>query len=147
MTESRVLGPKTGPERRAGYQTNIPPTACRVWSGLVGMEVELGHSLTLSATPHAHDLGRMEAEGINPGQPVEVLPNFAIPSWTNPTSPIPLPHSSLTTNPLPPVHSGSDAPPSSPAYGARLPPANATRPKIWDLLQLQPPRPHRSELP
>ena len=26
MTESRVLGPKTGPERRAGYQINIPPT-------------------------------------------------------------------------------------------------------------------------
>ena len=27
MMESRVLGPKTGPERRAGYQINIPPTA------------------------------------------------------------------------------------------------------------------------
>ena len=26
MRESRVLVPKTGPERRAGYQTNIPPT-------------------------------------------------------------------------------------------------------------------------
>ena len=26
MIESRVLGPKTGPERRAGYQTNFPPT-------------------------------------------------------------------------------------------------------------------------
>ena len=26
MRESRVLGPKTGPERRAGYQTNFPPT-------------------------------------------------------------------------------------------------------------------------
>ena len=26
MIESRVLGPKTSPERRAGYQTNIPPT-------------------------------------------------------------------------------------------------------------------------
>ena len=26
MIEFRVLGPKTGPERRAGYQTNIPPT-------------------------------------------------------------------------------------------------------------------------
>ncbi len=29
MMESRVLGPKTGPERRAGYQTNIPPTTHR----------------------------------------------------------------------------------------------------------------------
>ena len=27
MIESRVLEPKTGPERRAGYQTNFPPTA------------------------------------------------------------------------------------------------------------------------
>ena len=26
MIESCVLGPKTGPERWAGYQTNIPPT-------------------------------------------------------------------------------------------------------------------------
>ena len=26
MIESRVLGPKTGPERWAGYQTNFPPT-------------------------------------------------------------------------------------------------------------------------
>ena len=26
MIESRVLGPKTGPERRAGYQTNFLPT-------------------------------------------------------------------------------------------------------------------------
>ena len=26
MIESRVLEPKTGPERRAGYQTNFPPT-------------------------------------------------------------------------------------------------------------------------
>ena len=26
MIESRVLGPKTSPERRAGYQTNFPPT-------------------------------------------------------------------------------------------------------------------------
>ena len=26
MVESRVLGPKTGPERQAGYQTNILPT-------------------------------------------------------------------------------------------------------------------------
>ena len=25
MIESHVLGPKTGPERQAGYQTNIPP--------------------------------------------------------------------------------------------------------------------------
>ena len=25
--ESCVLGPKIGPERQAGYQTNIPPTA------------------------------------------------------------------------------------------------------------------------
>ena len=29
MRESCVLGPKTGPERRAGYQTNFPPTTCR----------------------------------------------------------------------------------------------------------------------
>ena len=27
MIEFRVLGPKTGPERRAGYRTNFPPTA------------------------------------------------------------------------------------------------------------------------
>ena len=57
MMESRVLGPKTGPERRAGYQINIPPTpsnvlcwdqgrTCRAWLGLVGMESELGHSLS-----------------------------------------------------------------------------------------------------
>ena len=26
MIEFRVLGPKTGPERRAGYRTNFPPT-------------------------------------------------------------------------------------------------------------------------
>ena len=26
MMESCVLGPKTGPERQAGYQINIPPT-------------------------------------------------------------------------------------------------------------------------
>ena len=26
MIESHVLGPKTGPERWAGYQTNFPPT-------------------------------------------------------------------------------------------------------------------------
>ena len=26
MIESHVLGPKTGPERQAGYQTNFPPT-------------------------------------------------------------------------------------------------------------------------
>ena len=26
MMESRVLGPKTGPERQPGYQINIPPT-------------------------------------------------------------------------------------------------------------------------
>ena len=26
MIKSHVLGPKTGPERWAGYQTNIPPT-------------------------------------------------------------------------------------------------------------------------
>ena len=30
MIESCVLGPKTGPERWAGYQTNIPPTMVSV---------------------------------------------------------------------------------------------------------------------
>ena len=35
MIKSRVLGPNTGPERRAGYQTNIPPTLCELVSGLV----------------------------------------------------------------------------------------------------------------
>ena len=29
MIESCVMGPKTGPERQAGYQTNIPPTSVR----------------------------------------------------------------------------------------------------------------------
>ena len=27
MIKFRVLGPKTGPERQAGYRTNFPPTA------------------------------------------------------------------------------------------------------------------------
>ena len=68
MIESCVLGPKTGPERQAGYQTNFPPTPwclgpaiptvfsvlsdvscwdqgrmCEAWLGLVGMKLELGH--------------------------------------------------------------------------------------------------------
>ena len=37
MIESRVLGPKTGPERQAGYQTNIPPTMASRQFNALGM--------------------------------------------------------------------------------------------------------------
>ena len=46
MIESRVLGPKTGPERQAGYQTNIPPTPFHFVS--IPLCVEYLHTTTLS---------------------------------------------------------------------------------------------------
>ena len=35
--ESHVLGPKTSPERWAGYQTNIPPTTSCLSVGFISL--------------------------------------------------------------------------------------------------------------
>ena len=53
MIESCVLGPKTGPERQAGYQTNFPPTAVshRGWSMASSTECKEGAGSTYVLAP------------------------------------------------------------------------------------------------
>ena len=62
MIESCVLGPKTGPERQTGYQTNIPPTPGIAMQGLLMLCTDISYQDLGMEVQELLGIIRMETE-------------------------------------------------------------------------------------